>query len=319
MRDQCASIAPDQKNPGAWLGTTLGTLALQGRDKLTLVISPSIASFGLWAEQLIAESTGKEGRGIIPVVDEPLVDPTSYGDDRQFVYLRLEGDDNAHTDASIAALESSGQPLVRLALRDVHDLGAEFFRWQFATAVAGAILGIHPFDQPNVQQAKDETVHGLQEHQASGQLPKVDAPNSLSDLMSTARLGDYLAITAYIRQTLETDQALTDLRRIITDHHGIATTLGYGPRFLHSTGQVHKGGPDSGIFLQLTTDHPIDIPVPGESYTFGMLVDAQALGDLRVFQALGRRVARVRLPSASETEIGQLADQVGTAPSRSTT
>ena len=319
MRDECAPFVPYLDNSGARLGATLGTQAMQGRDKLTLVTSPSIASFGLWAEQLIAESTGKEGRGIVPVTDEPLADPIFYGDDRLLVYLRLEGDNNAHTDDAIAAIESSGQHVVRLEIRDIYDLGAEFFRWEFATAVAGAILGIHPFDQPNVQQTKDETVDGLKEHRRSGRLPRLDAPSSLADLLSKTRPGDYLAIMAYIRQTPETDRALADLRRKITERHHIATTLGYGPRFLHSTGQVHKGGPDSGLFLQLTTDYQKDIPVPGESYTFGVLADAQAQGDLRVFQMLGRRVARVRLASGNDSEIRRLADEVGTSPLRSAT
>jgi glucose-6-phosphate isomerase/transaldolase/glucose-6-phosphate isomerase len=318
MRDECAPFVPHLDNLGARLGATLGTQALprlegQGRDKLTLVTSPSIAGFGLWAEQLIAESTGKEGRGIIPVAGEPLLDPALYGDDRLFVYLRLEGDDNARTDDAIAAIESSGQPLVRLELEDLYDLGAEFFRWEFATAVAGAILGIHPFDQPNVQQAKDETVDGLKEHRRSGRLPRMDAPSSLADLISKTKPGDYLAIMAYIRQTPETDEALADLRRRVTERHHIATTLGYGPRFLHSTGQVHKGGPDSGLFLQIITDHPKEIPVPGESYTFGVLADAQAQGDLKALQDLGRRVARVRLPSGDDSEIRRLSDDVDTA------
>ena len=319
MRDECAPFVPHHDNPGTRLGATLGTLALQGRDKLTLVTSPSIASFGLWAEQLIAESTGKEARGIIPVADEPFVDPIFYDDDRQFVYLRLEGDDNDNTDAAIAAIESSGQTVFRLELRDLYDLGAEFFRWEFATAVAGAIMGIHPFDQPNVQQAKDETVDGLKEHRRSGRLPRMDAPGSLADLLANAKQGDYLAIMAYIRQTPETDEALTNLRRIVTERHHIATTLGYGPRFLHSTGQVHKGGPESGLFLQLTTDYTEDIPVPGESYTFGVLANAQAQGDLKALLDLGRRVARVRLTSGDESEIGRLADEVSNAPLRSTT
>ena len=317
MRKQCASSVPNHDNPGAWLGATMGTMARQGRDKLTLVTSPSISSFGLWVEQLIAESTGKEGRGIVPVAGEPLVDPASYGDDRLFVYLRLEGDDNADTDAAIAALQSSGQPVVRLELRDIYDLGAEFFRWEFATAVAGAILGIHPFDQPNVQQAKDGTVRGLQEHRASGRLPQAEADSSLAGLLSAAGTGDYVAIMAYVRQTPETDRTLEDLRRRIIGRHHIATTLGYGPRFLHSTGQVHKGGPDSGLFLQLTVDHQNDTPVPGESYTFGVLAEAQALGDLKVLQALGRRVARIRLPSEDAPEIARLAADVDSAPLRS--
>ena len=307
MREQCAPSVPDRENPGALLGATIGSLALEGRDKLTLVTSPSIAGFGLWAEQLIAESTGKEGRGIIPVAGEPLMDPACYGHDRLFVYLRLEGDDNAPTDAAIAAVEASGQPVERLKLQDPYDLGAEFFRWEFATAVAGAVLGIHPFDQPNVQQAKDQTIAMLREHSESGRLPNVDAPGSIAGLLSTAKPGDYLAIMAYIRQTPETDMALADLRREIAERHGIATTLGYGPRFLHSTGQVHKGGPDSSLFLQLTADYRADIPVPGESFTFGVLAQAQALGDLKTLLALGRRVARIRLTSGDESGIEQMA------------
>ena len=314
MREQCAPSVPDRENPGALLGATIGGLALEGRDKLTLVTSPSIAGFGLWAEQLIAESAGKEGRGIIPVAGEPLMDPACYGNDRLFVYLRLEGDDNTHTDAAIAAVEASGQPVARLKLQDPYDLGAEFFRWEFATAVAGAVLGIHPFDQPNVQQAKDQTIAGLQEHSESGRLPNVEAPDSIAGLLSTARPGDYLAIMAYIRQTPDTDMALADLRREIAERHGIATTLGYGPRFLHSTGQLHKGGPDSGLFLQLTADYRTDIPVPGESYTFGALAQAQALGDLKALLALGRRVARIRLTSGDESGIEQLAGRVTSQP-----
>jgi glucose-6-phosphate isomerase/transaldolase/glucose-6-phosphate isomerase len=316
MRTECAPFVKDLQNtdnPGARLGGTLGILALHGRNKLTLVTSPSIESFGLWAEQLIAESTGKEERGIIPVSGEPLVHPANYGDDRQFVYLRLNGDENACTDAAIAAIESSGQPVLRLELQTMYDLGAEFFRWEFATVVAGAILSIHPFDQPNVQQAKYETAVGLQEHRKSGRLPQVDAPGSIESLLSKAQPGDYLAIMAYIHQTPETDIALADLRRRVTENHGIATTLGYGPRFLHSTGQLHKGGPDTGLFLQLTTDRREDMPIPGESYTFGILAKAQALGDLKVLLALERRVVRVQLPLGSNSEIMRLADEVGAA------
>jgi glucose-6-phosphate isomerase len=315
MREQCASHVPSHDNPGARLGATMSALALQGRDKLTLVTSPSISSFGLWVEQLIAESTGKEGKGIVPVAGEPLVDPASYGDDRLFMYLRLDGDDNAITDAAIAAIESSGQPVVRLELRDIYDIGAEFFRWEFATAVAGAVLGINPFDQPNVQQAKDETAQALQKHRTSGRLPWVETDRSLANLLSKANTGDYLAIMAYVRQTPETDWALEDLRRRVMEHHHIATTLGYGPRFLHSTGQVHKGGPDSGLFLQITLDHQKDIPVPGEAYTFGVLAEAQALGDLKVLQALGKRVSRIRLPSEDEAEIMRLTTDMGAAVS----
>ena len=289
MREGCASYVPTRDNPGAWLGAVIGTLALQGHDKLTLVTSPSISGFGLWVEQLIAESTGKDGKGIIPVAGEPLVDPARYSDDRLFVYLRMEGDDNTVADAAIAGIESSGQPVLRLELRDRHDLGAEFFRWEFATAVAEAILGIHPFDQPNVQQAKDLTGQVLQEYQASGRLPQVEVASSVTGLLSQARPGDYLAIMTYVRQTPETDRALADLRRRVMERNGIATTLGYGPRFLHSTGQLHKGGPNTGLFLQVTADREEDLPIPGEPYSFGVLANAQALGDRRALRSARRQ------------------------------
>ena len=293
MKERCASSVPAHENHGAWLGACIGTLAMKGRDKLTLVTSPGIASFGLWVEQLLAESTGKEGRGIIPVVGEPLMDPTDYGDDRVFVYLRLHDDDNSDVDAAIERLMSAGQPLLTLELRDRYDLGAEFFRWEFATAVAGAILGIDPFDQPNVQQAKDATTNVLNEYVSTGNLPPAETVGSLDDLLSEAGPGKYLAIMAYVCQSQELDAALTEFRRQLVRRYHIATTLGYGPRFLHSTGQLHKGGPDSGLFLQLTASHEDDQPVPGKPYTLGTVADAQVLGDLRALQSLGRRVVRI--------------------------
>ena len=310
MREGCAPFVPVHNNPGAWLGAVMGTLALRGRDKLTMVTSPSIGSFGLWVEQLIAESTGKEGRGIVPVASEPLVDSDSYGDDRLFVYLRLEGDGNTDTDAAVERLESAGRPVVRLDLRDRYDLGAEFFRWELATVVAGAILGIHPFDQPNVQEAKGLTARVIQEYQTSGSMLVTEATGSLAELLSRAQPGDYLAIMSYVRQTPETDMALSDLRRRVMKRYRIATTLGYGPRFLHSTGQLHKGGPDTGLFLQLTVSHEEDLPVPGEPYTFGALADAQALGDLRALQAKGRRVAKAHLGPDNEAGIRKLAGEL---------
>ena len=307
MMDACAPSVPVRQNPAALLGAAMAGHVMQGRDKLTLIASPSMAAFGLWAEQLIAESLGKEGRGIVPVSGEPLLDPVHYGDDRLFVHLRLEGDEISAEDAAIAAIESAGRPVVRLQLRDRYDLGAEFFRWELATAIAGAMLGIQPFDQPNVQQAKDQTVLVLGESGRLGRLPDVEAPCSLSDLLSTAGQGDYLSIMAYVRQTPESDSALNALRRSVAERYCIATTLGYGPRYLHSTGQVHKGGPGTGLYLLLTSEPIEDVPVPGESFTFGTLAEAQALGDLRALQALGRRVARIRLPSAGAASLGNLA------------
>ena len=310
MREGCASCVPVQDNPGARLGAALGSLAQKGRDKLTLVTSPSISAFGLWAEQLIAESTGKEGKGIVPVAGEPLAGPDAYGDDRLFIHLRLEGDDNAATDAALERIKASGQPVLRLELRDRYDLGAEFFRWEFATAVAGAILNIQPFDQPNVQLAKEMTAAVLAEHQASGRFPASEAVESVAELLSRAGPGDYLAIMAYLRPTPENDRSLTLLRDDVVRRYRIATTVGYGPRFLHSTGQLHKGGPDTGLFLQITAAHGDDVQIPGVPYTFGTLADAQALGDLRALQQLGRRVARVQLGRDYETDLRLLVGNV---------
>ena len=311
MREGRASFVSTKDDPAAWLGAAMAALASKGRDKLTIVTSPSISSFGLWAEQLLAESTGKEGKGIVPVAGEPLAGPESYGDDRLFVYLRLEDDDNATADAEIERLESSGQPVIRLALRDRYDLGAEFFRWEFATAVAGAVLGINPFDQPNVQSAKDKTADLLQEYGSSGALPRVEAPSSLKDLLAEAKAGDYLAIMAYLRPTTEVEQAMADLRRTVVEKHRIATTFGYGPRFLHSSGQLHKGGPASGLFLQLVIDHEDDVRIPGQAYSFATLADAQATGDLQVLQEQGRRVAMVKLGKDTAAGIRRLIEEIG--------
>jgi glucose-6-phosphate isomerase len=307
MRESCASSVAAHDNPGAYLGAILGTLAQKGRDKATLVTSPAINSFGLWAEQLLAESTGKEGTGIIPVAGEPLMDPAAYGDDRLFIYLRLEGDDNSATDEALDQIQAAGQPVVRLELQDQYDLGAEFFRWEFATSVAGALLGIHPFNQPNVQSAKDKTTAVLQSYQSTALLPGKDASDSLHNLLDKARPGDYLAIMAYLKPTPEVDHALNALRKRVVERYRIATTLGYGPRFLHSTGQLHKGGPDTGLFLQIMTEHREDIPIPGELYGFATLAQAQALGDIQVLAALGRRVARVHIDTGVEAYIHALA------------
>ena len=281
----------------------MGVLAQRGRDKLTLVTSPSISSFGLWIEQLIAESTGKEGMGIVPVAGEPLGAPNYYGDDRVFVYLRLDGDDNDESDKAVGAIQVSGQPVVRLDLRDVYDIGAEFFRWEMATAIAGSILGINPFDQPNMQAAKDMTENVLGQFERSGHLPVMEETASLDKLLSQAGPGDYLAIMVYIRQTPAIGQALDALRRGVMETHRIATTMGYGPRFLHSTGQLHKGGPGSGLFLQLTGDHAQDLAIPNAPFTFGVLADGQAVGDLQALRASGRRSVRVNLGSDQEAAI----------------
>lgn len=304
---------PIGENPAAWLGVVIATLAQQGRDKLTLLTSPAIASFGLWAEQLIAESTGKDGKGIIPVAAEPLMSPENYGDDRCFVFLRLKGDDNAAVDEATAKIQAAGQPLVTLELEDHYDLGAEFYRWEFAVAVAGAILKINPFDQPDVQSAKEATNHVLEAYRKSGRLP--DTPDtkdglSLKELLAKVKPDSYLAIMAYLNPTLEVDQALTELRQRVTARYRIATTLGYGPRFLHSTGQLHKGGPASGLFLQITAEHEPSLPIPGAPYSFGVLAEAQAGGDLQALKSRRRPVANIRLIKASGSAIRKLAAEI---------
>ena len=295
IRAGCVPGVPVKENSGAWLGAAMGTLALEGRDKLTLVTSPSIQSFGLWAEQILAESTGKDGKGIIPIAGEPLAAPEAYGEGRFFVYLRLEGDDNVATDEAIEALGASGQSWMRLDLQDPYDLGAEFYRWEFATSIAGALLSIHPFDQPNVQQAKDMTDAVMQEYQALGRLPPAEADGSLHGLLAEAGPDNYLAIMAYLRQTPTVDRDLAALRSKVMERYKIPVTFGYGPRFLHSTGQMHKGGPETGLFLQITSSYKPDLDIPGEQYGFGVLAQAQALGDLKALRVRGRPVARVQL------------------------
>jgi glucose-6-phosphate isomerase len=293
IRDQCMSHITIHENPGFSLGVIIGTMALLGKDKLTLVTSPSISSFGLWLEQLIAESTGKKGRGIIPIVGEPVMEPTHYSDDRLFVYLRLHSDSNSATDEAIGCIQSSGQPVLVLEMRDAYDVGSEFFRWQFAIAIAGAQLAINPFNQPNVETSKRATGQVLQEFLTYGHLPQVEVAHSLAGLLAEADIGNYLAILAYIRQTAEVDETLVAFRGKVSELYNIATTIGYGPRYLHSTGQLHKGGPPTGLFLIINTDYEKDLPIPGQPYSFGTLADAQAIGDVEALQLSGRRVAMI--------------------------
>jgi transaldolase/glucose-6-phosphate isomerase len=297
MAAASAAVVPAPDLAALRLGAILGVSSKSGRDKLTLVISPALASFGSWVEQLIAESTGKEGRGVIPVDLEPVGAPQDYGDDRLFVYIRL-GEGDAAQSRAVGALEKAGQPVVYLSLEDRAALGREFFRWEVATAIAGAVLGVNPFDEPNVTEAKLATSALL----AAGKLPEVedvcgpaDAERLRAHLAQLA-LGDYAALTAYFVRTDARDAALAKLRLACRATRAKpATTVGYGPRFLHSTGQLHKGGANTGVFLQLVADAPKDLPVPGEAYSFATLQSAQALGDLQVLRRRGRRALRVNL------------------------
>jgi glucose-6-phosphate isomerase len=290
-------------NAGARLGAIMGELAKAGRDKVTIITSPAIASFGDWVEQLIAESTGKDGTGILPVVGETPGAPDAYGNDRLFVYIRLEGDDTR--DAALTALEKAGHPVVTLLVKDAYDIGGQFFLWEMATTVAGARLGIQPFDQPNVEAAKVLAREMVAEYMAKGKLPAGEtAPltdEALKTFLSQARPGDYVSIHAYVHPTPVTDAALNDLRLRLRDKLKLATTVGYGPRFLHATGQLHKGDGGNGLFIQLTPEAMQDVPIPDEAgrpaaaMTFGVLKNAQALGDAQALRNAGRRVIRLAL------------------------
>ncbi len=298
-----------EANRGARLGAQLSGNYREGRDKLTFITSPGVASFGLWAEQLLAESTGKDGRGILPIAGEPFAKPEQYGEDRVFVYLRLEGDDNAASDAHADALKEAGRVVLRRPLEDIYDLGAEFYRWEFATAVIGATIGIHPFNQPNVQESKDATNRVLAGYARTGELPAT-SDGSLTDLLAATEADGYVAIMPYIYETEAVAQALDGLRRAILEKHGFATTLGYGPRFLHSTGQLHKGGKPNGAFLQLVQPPGADMPIPTAGYGFATLVAAQARGDMEALMGRGRPAARIDLGADPAEAIGQLTEEV---------
>lgn len=304
MARDCGPSVPPHRNPGAHLGAVLGTLGRMGRDKVTLLLSPTLKSYGLWVEQLLAESTGKEGRGLIPITEEPLAPPEAYGHDRLFISLRLAGDANGRLDRQVRTLEQAGQPVLRRALRDRYDLAAEFFCWEFATAVAGHFLGIHPFDQPNVQESKENTARILKDLDASGRLPRSlqgtekKKEIELADLLAKAAPGRYFGILTYATPSARLEAAVAGLRKAVLTRYRVATTAGYGPRYLHSTGQLHKGGPGTGLFLQLVELMSPDLKVPEAPYTFGTLAEAQAMGDLQALQAHHRSAGRVRLGRA---------------------
>jgi transaldolase/glucose-6-phosphate isomerase len=300
MARASAPVVAAADDPGLVLGALMGSAAKAGRDKLTLIASPEVASLGSWIEQLVAESTGKDGKGIVPIDGEPLGPPEVYGTDRLFVYIRF-GEGQAGQNAGIAALERAGQPVVHLTLESKEALGREFYRWEVATAIAGASLSLNPFDEPNVTEAKQATSAILASHTGDGRLPQPEGVCDPGDAerirrhLATATPGDYLAFCAYFMPTESRDAVLARLRVTCRDRSRNATTLGYGPRFLHSTGQLHKGGANNGVFLQITADAKVDLTIPGESYTFATLRNAQALGDLQVLMRRGRRVLRVHL------------------------
>ncbi|MGH9437076.1 MAG: bifunctional transaldolase/phosoglucose isomerase, partial [Terriglobia bacterium] len=324
MATSCSACVPTEQNPGVTLGHILGALALQGRDKVTLIASPGIRDFGAWLEQLLAESTGKQGRGLIPVDREKLGPPEVYGHDRVFAYLRLQSAPDPEQDAAISLLEKAGQPVVRILLEDAYDLGREFFRWEIATAVAGSLLGINAFNQPDVEASKVATRNLTAEYEKSGSLPPekpvfseaglslfADAANAealkksatggtaltsyLRAHLNRLQPGDYFALLAYIEMNEAHKDKLQAIRHSIRDTKRVATCLGFGPRFLHSTGQAYKGGPNTGVFLQVTCDDAEDLAIPGHKFTFGVVKAAQARGDFQVLAERKRRLLRVHL------------------------
>jgi len=316
MAAACAGDVPAGDNPAVKLGVALGALARGGRDKLTLVLSPRLRAFGAWIEQLVAESSGKAGRGIVPVDGEALGAPEHYADDRVFAVAGIRGE-RGYPAARLAALARAGHPVVRWTLNDPYELGAEFFRWELATAAACAVLEVNPFDEPNVTEAKDATREILGTLRARGAMPEdpplaseaglvlhgplalrggvVDVTAALRGMLMTLEPGDYLALLAYLPRDARNDAAMDRLRLTVRDRLQAATTVGYGPRYLHSTGQLHKGGANNGVFLIVTHEPDTDVAVPGEPYTFGELNRAQALGDQLVLERHGRRVLRIHL------------------------
>jgi glucose-6-phosphate isomerase len=338
----CKPEVPVDQNPGAVLGAIMGTLGNIGRNKVTIITSPGIHDLGAWLEQLIAESTGKIGKGLIPVDREELGAPAVYGNDRLFIHLRLADEPDTAQEQKLDALRNAGHPVVEIELGDTYDLGQEFFRWEIATAVAGSILKINPFNQPDVEASKIVTRQLTEAYEKSGKLPEeaplfddgniklfTDERNaaSLNKLVGTDRSltgflrahlsqfnpGDYMALLGYIEMNAAHEESLQAIRHAVRDRKHVATCLGFGPRFLHSTGQAYKGGPNTGVFLQITCDDANDLPVPGQKYTFGIVKAAQARGDFQVLADRKRRALRVHLPKNVKVGLDKLKQAVFSA------
>jgi len=315
MMELCGPDIEAEKNPAAVLGAFMGEMALKGRDKLSLVISLSISRLGAWIEQLVAESLGKNGKGILPIVDEGSLEIEDYGDDRAFVYIKLDGDDNTDLESSYQVVSSKGIPSLKVTIGDTYDLGGLFFIWELATALSASIIGVNPFDQPDVESAKLKSRALMEEYRKTGNI-RTDKPLFVQDEVEffgsdaihgkTIKIGlesflngknetDYVAIMAYLPYDEELNDCLEDIRTGIRKKTGLAVTLGYGPRFLHSTGQLHKGGNNNGLFIQITHRISEDAGIPGEAYSFGALITAQAVGDYEALIDAGRRVCRLNI------------------------
>jgi hypothetical protein len=319
MKQQCDLGMPGERNPGLVLGVILAQAAQEGQDKLTILADDPIVPIGNWLEQLIAESSGKLGKGIIPVVGEPAMQPENYGSDRLFVYLRQDG----ILDETVKAFKAAGHPVLVFNLSDPYDLGAEFYRWEVAAAFACVVLGVNAFDQPDVQDAKDRTKKNILSYsqynsfnegtpiliennwQVFSTIPQAGTSlvSSMEAFLQSANTGDYIAINAFLPRNDESMTVLESICNSIREMTGCATTIGFGPRFLHSTGQLHKGGPDSGIFLQITAEPEKDLEIPGKGVSFGVLERAQSLGDYQALLARGRRIMRVNIPTRKDVSV----------------
>ncbi len=336
MEEACRASNAEQ-NPGVMLGLILGTAAVKfKRDKVTLICSKSIYDLGAWLEQLLAESTGKVGKGLIPVDREPLVETDKYGKDRIFAHIRFAGDSDATEERAVAALEQAGQPVIRIVLRDLYEIGGTFFQWEIATAVAGSVLGINAFNQPDVEASKVATRELTDEYEKNGSLPpekpildqdglKLFADKEIADALlkgngtigavirqhlDSVKPGDYFGFLAYIPMFQQYEDTLQEVRKQVVETKQVATVLGFGPRFLHSTGQAYKGGPNSGVFLQITCDEAQDLPVPGQTYSFGVVKAAQARGDFKVLAERHRRALRVHLGPDVARDLDRVRDLV---------
>jgi transaldolase/glucose-6-phosphate isomerase len=341
MVRSCGPDVPPHENPGVQLGLAMGLAGLDGRDKVTIVSSRKVADFGAWAEQLIAESAGKDGKGLIPIDSEPLGEPAMYGNDRFFVDIRTEGESDAAHDEKLTALEKAGHPVVRIVMHSIDHIGQEFFRFEMATAVAGAVLGINPFNQPDVEAAKIKTRELISVFEKSGALPSEEPVMSTAQVdlytdennasalreagadgdlgswlkahFARIHVNDYAALLAYIERNPAHIDALQQMRLEIRDERHVATCAEFGPRFLHSTGQAYKGGPNTGVFLQITADDASNLPVPGQNATFGVIKAAQARGDFDVLTERGRRALHVHLKGDLESGLKMLGTAIAQA------
>ena len=310
MRRMILDNTLTRENSPVFLGSVMGVLSLAGRDKLTISSTGEVSAIGPWIEQLISESLGKNNKGLIPINIEKVMEPDCYDDDRFFVHFDI-GDKSIQEDISnLESIEESGHPVLRISLNDRYDLGGEFFRWQFMTAVAGSVIGVNPFNQPNVEASKKATKIALTNFTEKGALPKIATITNIFQLLQSSVSGGYLSIMAYLDDTPALCYALSNLQDVLINKRKITSTVGFGPRFLHSTGQMHKGGPDKGVFLQLLGDNSLDIDIPGQSYSFGQLAHAQAAGDFQTLITAGKKVFRINIQSDPVSYIYDIAASI---------